>query len=329
MITTRTCWARPALPCSLAALALLLACPEPEPRPSGDEGEGEDEELAVDRDTLVPLAAGRICAALDRCCDGDAQTRFFAPWVALESFDDLDPLLPPAAELSAAECPSMVEELLLRRPFGAWLGAVDRGLVQLEVGGARACLSALDAECGAALAGSLEDATCFALGPPAGGTEQRRMFLRKNASGPCTSLDDGVGGVLYGTCDPTVAFCCMGEGEGDCSFPQAGEEGACVPVAPTEGACSMMPLQLCATGESCGLDDLCHAEGTASLAVGDPCVDENYLLLGTCIDGFCDITGSNACEPQVGLGEPCEEHAACTTGLCVEGACVQDGFCRG
>lgn len=318
---------RPALPGALASLALALACPDPEPPPPGAEGEGEGEELTVDRDTLIPLAAARVCAALDRCCDVEAKERYFAPWVALETFNDLDPLLPPAAELSAEECPAIVEELLLRRPFGAWLGAVDRGLVQLEVDGARACLTELDAECGATLAGSLEDPTCFALGPPAGGTEQRRMFLRKGDSGPCTALDDGVGGVLYGTCDPTVAFCCVGEGE--CAFPQTGDEGTCVPVAATGGACSMMPLQLCVTGESCGLDDLCHAEGTASLAVGETCIDDNFMLLGTCTDGYCDVIGSNACEPRVDLGEPCEEHAACSTGLCEDGVCVQEGFCRG
>lgn len=308
-------------------LAMALACPGSRQVELPEDPPVDEDEVDVDRERLIPLAAAKVCAALDGCCDATAQERFFAPWVVLESFDDLDPRLPPAAAVSAEECPALVEELLLRRPFGAWLTAVDRGLVQLELDGARACLTALDASCGPELAAALEDPTCFALGPPGGGPEQRRMFARKNASGPCTSLDDGVGGVLYGTCDPTVSFCCFGEGE--CGFPDEGEDGACVPVSATESACSMMPLQLCATGESCGVDDLCHAEGTAALDLGEPCIDDDFMLLGTCTDGYCNIGGTDACAPRVGPGEACAEHAACTTGLCGEGVCVEDGFCRG
>jgi hypothetical protein len=44
-----------------------------------------------------------------------------------------------------------------------------------------------------ALGDALLDATCFALGPPAGGVEQRRMFERKSASCCQTGLcEEGV-----------------------------------------------------------------------------------------------------------------------------------------
>lgn len=310
---------------TLALAALALACDES--RTIDPPADPPPPEAELDRERLIPLAAAKLCAALDACCDPAAQERFFAPWVVLETLDDLDPRLPPAAALSAEECPTLVEELLLRRPFGAWLSAVDRGLVQLELEGARACLAELEPACGPALAAALEDPTCFALGPPAGGSEQRRMFSRKATTGPCAALDDGVGGVLYGTCDPAVAFCCYGEDE--CGFPGEAEDGVCAPVSPTNSACSMLPLQLCATGESCGMDDRCHADGSAALVLGAPCIDEHFVLLGTCTDGYCQIGGSDACEPRVGPGEACIEHPACTTGLCEEGACVEDGFCRG
>lgn len=308
---------------ALPWVLLLVACDTPAPRPPGSSVDGE---VALDRTTMIPLAAARLCAALDRCCDADSQERFFAPWVALETFNDLDPRLPPAADLSADECPPLVEELLLRRPFGAWLAAVDRGLVTLDLAAAEQCLSELQAGCGATLGDALLDATCFALGPPAGGVEQRRMFERKSASGPCTALDDGVGGLLYGTCDPTLAFCCVGD---ECAFPAIGDEGTCVAVTATGGACSMLPLQLCATGASCGMDDRCHAEGDAALALGAECIDDDFVLLGECVDGFCDVGNSDTCLPTVPLGEACDQPARCQTGLCEEGVCVQDGFCRG
>ncbi len=311
---------------SLPLLAALLACPAPRVVEPPDQPPASPP-APVDRDNLIPRAAAAVCGVLDRCCDPDAHERYFAPWVALESFDDLDARMPPAAALTLDACPALVEELLLRRPFGAWLAAVDRGQVQLDVDGASACLTALDAPCGAELAGALEDATCFALGPPGGGAEQRRMFVRKSVSGPCTTLDDGVGGVLYGTCDPSAAFCCVGDGE--CAFPAVGDQGTCVPVSPPDSACSMMPLQLCATGASCGFDDRCHAEGTGPLPLDASCIDEHFILLGTCTDGYCDIGGLGVCTARVGVGEACAEHAACTTGLCDEGVCVEDGFCRG
>lgn len=307
----------------LVTAMVMAGCWTPPATPPDDVGAPEDE---VTPATLLPRAATAICDAMARCCDAASQERYFAPWVALESLDDLDPLLPPATALSPQECPTLVEELLTRRPFGAWLQAVDRGLVDFKPQEAQACLTALQAPCGAEVAGALDDVTCFALGPPAGGTEQRRMFDRKTTQGPCVALDDGVGGLLYGTCDPLQAFCCAGTEA--CAFPSVGEDGRCVPVAGTDEVCSMAPLQLCATGESCGMDDRCHADVTAALALGDPCIDDNFALLGQCDGGYCDVLGAEVCTPLIAEGGPCDASDACATGLCSEGRCVQDVYCH-
>lgn len=308
-------------------LAALSGCPAP-PQPPSTPPPTTTTAPEPTPESLVADAAAAVCGALTRCCDARSTDAWFAPWVALETLDDLDARLPPAAPLDGATCPAVVGELFLRRPFGAWLAAVAAEEVAFTPSGAAACLEALSSPCGPELAEALTDPTCFAFGPPSGGDEQRRMFARTRDSGACTGLDDGVGGALYGTCDPARAFCCVDDGDG-CGFPVPGDRGTCAPVADDGAACSFVPLALCATGASCGLDDTCERDLTTPLPVGAPCIDDGFVALGECADGWCDVLESGVCKAPLPLGAACDDAAACGAGVCREGTCAVDTFCRG
>lgn len=184
----------------------------PEPGPGDDAGPapgpdaappGPDPRLA----TLIDEAAAAVCGALFRCCDDGSVNRYFEPYVYNEALEDFVPRLPPRAEVTAETCPALVAEMLTVVPLGRWVDAAERGLVELVPARVDACLDALGtAACGEGVTTALFDATCFWLNPPAGGDEQRTIFARTaTEGGACLPLNDGFGGVFFGTCDPDLA----------------------------------------------------------------------------------------------------------------------------
>jgi len=102
----------------------------------------------------------------------------------------------------------------------------------------------------------------------------------------------------------------------------------CVAVSPVGGACSVFPAQLCATGVECSDDGVCEVPSFSPLALGDVCV-ESFTLLGECVGGFCDLLGSERCEPLRGDGERCEGGDQCVSGGCEGGVCGAVTFCGG
>jgi hypothetical protein len=282
-------------------------------------------------ETLIAEASQSLCSALLRCCDTASEDIFFAPYNQNDVFLDLRPLIPPQAELTAETCPGVVSQLLERRPFGAWIAAVERGEVGFDEAAAINCVANLDAAtCGDEATAALFDASCFAFGPPLGGEEEREIFLRTDVAGAaCTALDDGFGGAFFGTCDPFQAFCCKDEGNG-CAIPAPGDAGVCQTVSQEGEACSFFPtLQLCATGLDCDDNDLCVAPNTTPLQTGDTCIDANLAFLGECVDSFCDLFGTSLCTALGADGASCTAGFECEGGACNANLCAQSNICVG
>ena len=66
---------------------------------------------------------------------------------------------------------------------------------------------------------------------------------------------------------------------------------------------------------------------TAPLALGAPCMDAAYNLLGTCTDSYCDVFGTRACEALKVDGATCASYEECASGACPGGTCGPDPFC--
>lgn len=290
----------------------------------------------VELDGFTATAADAVCAALFRCCDDDLVT-YFAPFRADERLAAFADRLPPAAALDEAGCRAVLREIYDVTPFGDWVAAARRGDVAYLPAAAGACAAELGAAaCGAPARAALYDSTCFAYAAPGGGAEQRRMFARTRTAGAtCAPIRDGLGGVFYGSCDPTQAFCCYAAaGSSGCQFPFAADgttrPGTCQPVAAAGQACSTsLPLQLCATGADCdSATDQCRAGVDAPLAIGATCVDASFNLLGVCQASWCDVLGTKRCEALRADGATCGGGDECASGLC-QGTCRPNDVCTG
>jgi hypothetical protein len=258
---------------------------------------------------------------------------YFAVFANNELFTDYRDQLPPTANWSPSECQRVLNEMLSIVPFGSWLEQVKAGEVTFNAAAAAQCLEALSAPCSEALSAALLDSTCFAFAAPLGGDEQRRVFSRNKGVGePCRPIADGFGALFFGTCDPTLAFCCVPvEGfEDDCAFPTASDEGICKAASGANEPCSDFdPTVLCRTGLEC-VNFVCQAPVTTPLSLGDACWDdENFVNLGECRDSYCDIMGSNSCVALKDDSSPCDYGYQCRSGYCDQLACVENQFCTG
>jgi hypothetical protein len=307
-----------------------------------DKGDPADSINVVDVEEILPLGSQALCRVLFSCCTTEADlAQFFAPVARAEEgsvFFDLVGRVPPNVELTEAECPALVEEIHTRKGLGPFVAAARDGLVEVDGDGLSGCLNALDsATCGAEALESLFDSTCFGLQPPVGGDEQRRIFVRSATDGDCRPITDGFGGLFFGTCDPTQAFCCVVDDSGECGIPSPSDAGVCTAAAQANETCSSFaPVLPCATGLDCILGagpdgaDGCVAPSNESLAVGSPCYDSaQFRLLGTCDNGWCDILGSDRCEPHLAAGAACTSSEQCGPDVCVDGFCGPEQRCGG
>jgi len=322
-----------------ASLCCLVGCDGVAPpvidRPDRSEG-------TITAETVLDQAAAALCDALLRCCPDDDDVAAFFSGVANAEDDgiyaDLKARVPPNAPLDAASCPALVGEIHQRKGIGPFAAAASDGLVSFAADAAGDCLATLDeAACGADVAAALYDSTCFGLQPPAGGDEQRTMFVRTTVEGACRSLADGFGALFFGSCDPASAFCCILDEGGGCGFPAADSPGICQPAGLEGERCSgFNPVLPCVSGLECipgaGPDDTdaCVAPSTTPLSSGDRCYDGNqFRLLGVCSEGYCDLLQTDVCLPAIGLGEPCTGGGQCGDAACIAGVCAVDDTCSG
>lgn len=285
------------------------------------------------------------CAALFRCCDEDSRTEFFAQYECFGGlacpYEDEQELIPPA---DMAACVTLMEALD-EVTFGTWLTEARAGRVDFDGTAHAACLDDLaTATCGDELTAALYDATCFAR---AAGTVfsdaqpiQHTSFDRTAGVGEsCVTFFEEP----YGSCDPEVAFCCVG-GAGSCTTGGDGETGSCVAVSTVGESCTQFPDQLCEAGLECpppagiGESSSCATPTPpAALDEGDECISESFESLGECVDSYCN-NDTRLCAATLANGETCNADGECTSGNCavtsgggpfVTRECADPSFCIG
>lgn len=308
----------------------------PDPDSAVDDAESPDGGAASDVAGDVPAdgddsaalsrAAQAVCGALSRCCSPDDMETYFEAYALDTRFDALGDVFPPNVE----QCATTLEDAWRVAPFGPWFDALDAGLIELNGEGLDACIDELnEVPCGAGVWDALLDSTCFALSAPLGGDAQRRAFRRSAApTTPCESLNDGFGGLWYGTCDPTRAFCCVRDGFDCVTATEAGVTGVCAAAAALGETCGLDPLKPCITGLVCGPEGTCEENVEATLlSPGATCATDGFILLGTCVGSYCDLFGARACVPKKTNGESCLLPEECISGQCDAGACAPFTTC--
>ena len=317
---------------SLSVMVCLAACggsSSSAPVPDAASPDGPTAPVA-----LSTRAAQAICGALFRCCGADLGT-YFGPYRENDRLAAYKDRLPPAAELDEAGCRAVLAPMLDIVPLGDWVSAASAGTVEYDAAAFTTCITALDnAACGEPAREALWDSECLGFAAPDGGEAQRSMFRRTSGVGAaCGPIRDGIGAVFYGTCDPTVAFCCYADpAQPGCQFPfedgGSPRAGQCAAIAAVGEACSVAsPFRLCATGNSCDAEgSTCVAPVQAILAVGATCMDNSFNLLGECQDAYCDVLGSKRCEPVRPDGVACWSGEECRSGQC-ETVCVPLDLC--
>jgi hypothetical protein len=284
---------------------------------------------------FVTLTAATICGKLTECCDGASVNRFFAPFLAaagdpVDLYAAYTASIPPNAPLDATTCPALLRDLYLAGPFGSWAAKVAAGEVTFASYAAEGCRQTIAAAaCGAELEAAISYGSCVDIAAPEPGT-QRPMFVRTQGPGAaCSSIRDGFGGLYYGSCDPTVSFCCQGTG-GRCGLPTGAGTGVCVAAAQEGESCSYFgDITLCATGLDCDFDsNRCVSTVLPELGRGDTCFNTGTNdFVGECVDSWCDFFGTARCESLVADGGACVSGEECEIGNCASGVCAASSFC--
>lgn len=321
----------------------------------------EDDAFTPDEDAFVPEEDGGTgdlldsfesdvatakCAALFRCCDEESREEFFSQYQCFPGlscpYEDQQDMIPPA---DMAACVAVMEALD-EVTFGTWLTETRAGRIDFDAASHQSCLDTLaTATCGEALTEALYDPRCFARigGTTVGETYEveRASFDRTAGVGEsCVTLFEDP----YGSCDPDVAFCCVGDSDNCSTGGEGGEAGTCVAVSSNGESCSQFPDQHCEPGLRCppaagiGEPSACE-EPAAPMALdeGDTCLSDSFESLGECTDSYCD-TETRQCEPTLSNGEMCDFDDQCASGNCevtsgggpfVTRECADPSFCIG
>ena len=299
---------------------------------AGETTAGAETMTGLPLSELIPQAAAALCQGLIGCCDMNDHEAFFLYFLNNPRYEEILDQLPPTVALTEESCTGMMETVLTTAPFGRWVEQVNEGRVSYHGEAAQTCLDTLNnAQCGGEFLSALNDGTCLSAYPPFGGESQRKMFSRTAPVGSdCVALSDGQGAVVYGTCDPNVAFCCVRREDGSCKLADTGDVGECVAVSERGEACSILPtVQVCRTGDECGYESgTCEAASEfIDVQEGETCA-EGFDFFGNCINSYCDLGASNLCIPLKADGETCTFAEECVNGACVDQVCGPDNFCR-
>lgn len=289
-------------------------------------------------DNVVTRSAAAICSRLYGCCNDQDHVEYFKDYLPVDGSSD-DPLapfasrLPPNATLDEQGCTAIMQEILPVIWLGDWLQQVRDGLVSFDDAGAWACLNHLEtAACGPTLKAALYDDRCFGKQRSSTGADgQRRMFSRtRHAGATCRSTADGFVGIVYGSCDPTAAFCCVPETSNPqrCKLtPAPGAVGLCRAVSQHGQACGVVPdVQWCATGYYCNDLGWCESDVPSTVEVGNRCMDGTNVV-GECYHSYCDVLGDGYCHPLKPDGQDCTYPEECVSGGCESNVCGTPLFC--
>lgn len=300
-----------------------------------DEQEEESTRPEVTSENVVSEASRGVCEALTRCCDGESQKLYFDPWRTMEDLAAYAANMPTDEPLGYDECVSLMEDVLPIVWLGSWLERVEAGEVGFNGEAAGTCLADLEnATCGEELQNAIFDSNCFGSSAPYGGDETRKIFERTNQAGDsCQPIRDGFGGLYYGSCDPTNAFCCVSDDalDGGCTpYPPLGSAGTCQTAGQEGDSCKDLPLQLCRTGLVCDFDtSICTKEEWEILSAGDLCM-EGADYLGACEDSYCDFD-AKTCLSLLENNESCTFGFECASAWCDQdtNVCIDNPICVG
>jgi len=289
----------------------------------------EAEEIPMTPDTLIASVSAAVCEALYSCCNAQDFDDYFYTLREKELIIEagLQEQLPPFVSPSDFDCPTTLANALAIAPFGPWIQAVNDEQVIFNADEATACLEELKTpSCGVETTLALFDSECFGLLPPYSALKPRRMFQRYAEPGAtCMPLTDGVGGAIYGTCDPNQGWCCREREDGSCGLAEA-TEGVCVAASDLGEACGLIPtMQFCKSGLDCGISS-CEAAETSPLETGEACYSD-FTLLGICKNSYCDMFESGICMTFKQDGASCIISDECDSGSCLEGVCGESQFC--
>jgi hypothetical protein len=302
--------------------------------PTATDASVTDGGAGIPLDSLATEIAASVCASLFRCCTtAEDLTTYFAPYVASTRLESVRSRLPPnvsGAAFTEATCRAALTDAYAITPWADWISAARAGRVTYDGARAQACRTTLrEAACGRPAWDALTDPRCFGF-TPATGDAQRSFFRRTQTAGAaCSYLRDGAGGVFFGTCDPSQAFCCYNNG-GRCSVVPGsmlpGAMGTCRAASAVGEACTIAPsLQVCRTGLECDGTNRCAAARTGMLASGASCWSAADGLLGDCPAGeYCSILGTNRCETLRAEGASCGGGDQCVSAFCAcpSGRCL-------
>ena len=284
--------------------------------------------------TIRMQMAKGICTQILNCCDATSQEQYFANYANHTALSEYQSLLPPQATLSEEECPQLIAEMMDKTWLGSWNEVLTKGEVVFEESAFASCLNELEtASCGEELTEALFDGTCFGFRAPEGGEKQRSYLSRTHTSGmSCQPIADGLGGLYYGSCDPTESFCCIASENGCDPFPTLSDVGTCQSSSKEGESCSIEePIQLCSTGFDCDYtSNTCIRPNTQLLQQGDVCYHPStYEVLGDCENSWCDLFGSSQCEPLKTEGEECIFPESCASQYCDHdtSTCSANQFC--
>ena len=317
-------------------LYLFLACGEVKSTDtSSDDIFSGEWTSQTTRDRLNEISSA-ICTQLSSCCSERSQEIYFYSYLSNVNLEDFHGQLPPNQTLSQEQCEELLPQMLDITWAGSWMKAIERGEVEFLAEEYTTCLNELQTStCGEELTKSIFDSTCFGFSAPGGGEHQRSFLKRfQKENDACTPISDGFGGMFYGTCDESQAFCCIDTEYGCSPYPTLDSQGTCTPASKEGEACSTQePIQLCASGFTCSIDtSTCSPDSNVTLQVGDTCYDPSiYELTGDCENSWCDLFGSAQCEPLIENGEECVYGESCISGVCDADllVCVESTFCIG
>ncbi len=307
---------------------------------SNDDDDRDDLGEPMDRDDapvfpvddLIERIATATCEAMNHCCQGNEIESYWRSIANNPRFEEVADTLPPNAEYDPEGCTEQLSAAFEIAPFGGWVDAVRTGVVEYNADAADRCLETLaNAECGEALNLALFDGTCFAFQAPVGA--HRQAFERTSQiDDVCTALTDGTGGSFFGTCDPETSWCATVHADGRYGITTAGQQGVCVSAAGEGEQGGLFPSASgCQTGLNCNVDNVCERRiDPLPAQMDEPCYDaETYTLFGDCQTGFCDMLGTNTCQPLRDAEEACFSSFECASANCDNGVCSARVYCSG
>ncbi len=299
---------------------------------SVDAGETSSPQITIGN--VIEKSAEAVCDIMTRCCDLESQQAYFSRWKDAEFLGDWVAQMPGEEALSYESCLTLMRGIYPDMWLGSWSERVAQGEVVFNGAEAESCIDELNrAECGLESQRVLFDPSCFGNSAPFGAKEQRRIFNRTQGEGKsCGAIRDGFGGLYYGSCAPNIAFCCIPDelqAENCSPFPALNKVGICRRASQEGESCNERPLQLCATGLYCDVDNYtCQKENWAPIASGEPCM-EGIDYLGECIDSYCSLE-SKKCETFVEVGGGCAYGFECESSYCDQNTltCSDNPLCN-